>query len=296
VLAVRAYYEATGHSLLVEEVMGALREIIAWHMAGTRFGIGADPADGLLHAGEPGLQLTWMDAKVGDWVVTPRIGKPVEINALWYNVLRAYGDLLSALGGAGGNGAHKYRQLADRVRTSFRMRFVRRGLATLADVVDGPDGDDLSVRPNQILAISLPYPLLDEAEAATVLDVVGRELLTSYGLRSLDRGHHAYRATYGGDPLTRDGAYHQGTVWAWLLGPYAEAYYRVTGDAEGARRLLEPIVDHVRDAGLGSVSEIFDADPPHAARGCVAQAWSVAEILRVWRITSAESGRRAGWP
>ncbi len=280
VLAVRAYYEATQDARLLYDLLPALREIIDRHMSGTRYGIGVDPGDGLLRAGEPGTQLTWMDARVGDWVVTPRVGKPVEINALWYNALRALAALLAA---RSDEAARIHDTFADRVRTSFRRRFVRPGQAHLADVVDGPEGDDLALRPNQLFAVSLPFPLLDDAEAAAVVDAAGRALLTSYGLRSLGQDHPAYQGQYGGDQRKRDGAYHQGTVWAWLLGSYAEAYYRVSGDVAAALRLLGPIEDHLRDAGLGTVSEIFEGDPPHLPRGCVAQAWSVAEVLRVWK-------------
>ncbi len=280
VLAVRAYYEATQDARLLYDLLPALRDIIDRHISGTRYGIGVDQGDGLLRAGEPGTQLTWMDARVGDWVVTPRLGKPVEINALWYNALRALAALLSA---RPDDSSRTYDALADRVRTSFRRRFVRPGQAHLADVVDGPEGDDLALRPNQLFAVSLPFPLLDDAEAAAVVEAAGRALLTSYGLRSLSRDHPAYQGQYGGDQRRRDGAYHQGTAWAWLLGPYAEAYYRVSGDVAGALRLLGPIEDHLHDAGLGTVSEIFEGDPPHLPRGCVAQAWSVAEVLRVWK-------------
>ncbi len=281
VLAVRAYYEATQDARLLHDLLPALRDIIDRYISGTRFGIGVDPGDGLLRAGEPGTQVTWMDARVGDRVVTPRLGKPVEINALWYNALRALAALLAA---GGEEAARTYDALADRVRTSFRRRFVRPGQTHLADVVDGPEGDDLALRPNQLFAVSLPFPLLDDAEAAAVVDAAGRTLLTSYGLRSLSPDHPAYQGRYGGDQRRRDGGYHQGTVWAWLLGPYAEAYYRVSGDMARALRLLGPIEDHLRDAGLGTVSEIFEGDPPHLPRGCIAQAWSVSEILRVWKV------------
>ncbi len=280
VLAVRAYREATHDDHLVGDLLAVLREIVDRHVCGTRYGIGMDPADGLLRAGQPGWQLTWMDAKVGDWVVTPRIGKPVEINALWYNVLRTIAGFLAAQGEAA---AARYGTLADRVRDSFRARFARPGRGALADVVDGPDGDDLTLRPNQIFAVSLPFPLLEGDPAAAVVDEVGRALLTTYGLRSLCPEAPGYRGVYGGDPVSRDGAYHQGTVWAWLIGAYAEAHYRVHGDPEAALRLLHPFEHHLGDAGLGTISEIFDGDPPHLPRGCVGQAWSVAEVLRAWR-------------
>src|SRR5215218_10377573 len=282
VLAIRAYREATGDDQLVIDLVPALREIVERHLVGTRYGIGVYPADGLLRAGEPGVQLTWMDAKVGDWVVTPRIGKPVEINALWYNVVRTVADFLRAGGDAAG--ASRFAEMADRTRASFRNRFRRPDLDYLADVVDGPDGDDWSLRPNQVFALSLPYPLLDGDEARAVLDAVGRSLLTSYGLRSLAPEDPAYRGKYGGDQVSRDGSYHQGPAWSWLLGPYAEATYRLTGDRAAALAILRPLGDHLRDAGLGSVSEIFEGDPPHLPKGCVAQAWGVAEALRIWRL------------
>jgi predicted glycogen debranching enzyme len=285
VLAIRAYREATGDDQLVADLLPALREIVERHLAGTRYAIGVDPADGLLRAGEPGVQLTWMDAKVGDWVVTPRIGKPVEINALWYNVLRTVATFLNTGGDA--TAAGRYDTMAERARASFRARFVRPDRDHLADVVDGPDGDDWSMRPSQVLALSLPYPLLEGDEARTVLDAAGRALLTSYGLRSLSPDDPAYRGTYGGDQVHRDGAYHQGPVWSWLLGAYAEARYRLDGDTAAALAVLRPIGDHLRDAGLGSVSEIFEGDPPHLPKGCIAQAWGVAEILRVWRLVAA---------
>ncbi len=282
VLAIGAYHRATGDDALVAELLPALREVVDRHLAGTRYGIGVDPVDGLLRAGEPGVQLTWMDAKVGDWVVTPRIGKPVEINALWYNALRIVSDFAAASGD--GETAARYVALADRARASFRARFRAPGIDHLADVVDGPDGDDWTPRPNQVFAISLPYPLLEGADASAALGAVGRSLLAGYGLRSLAPDDPAYRGTYGGDQVLRDGSYHQGPAWSWLLGAYAEAVLRLTGDRAAALAVLRPIGDHLRDAGLGSVSEIFEGDAPHRPKGCVAQAWGVAEVLRVWRL------------
>jgi predicted glycogen debranching enzyme len=281
VLAIRAHHQATGDDALVADLLPTLLQIVERHLAGTRYGIGVDPADGLLRAGEPGVQLTWMDAKVGDWVVTPRIGKPVEINALWYNALRTVEGILADRADA--VEAARLRALADRTRDSFRARFRRQDLDHLADVVDGPARDDWTLRPNQIFALSLPFPLLEGEEARAALGAVGRSLLTSYGLRSLAPEDPAYRGDYGGDQVRRDGAYHQGPVWSWLLGPYAEASYRLTGDRDASLAVLRPIGDHLRDAGLGSVSEIFDGDPPHLPKGCAAQAWGVAETLRVWR-------------
>jgi predicted glycogen debranching enzyme len=278
--AVGAYDGTTGDRGLADELLPVLRDIIDWHVRGTSYGIGVDPGDGLLRAGVPGVQLTWMDAKVGGWVVTPRIGKPVEINALWYNALRTLAALLAARGAPG---VEQYEAMAERTRGAFLRRFVRPEGPSLADVVDGPNGDDLTPRPNQVFAVSLPYPLLDGAAAVPVLDEVGRLLLTSFGLRSLSPGAPGYRGTYGGHVGQRDGSYHQGTAWAWLIGAYAEAHHRLYGDAAAALEFLRPFARHLSDAGLGSVSEIFDGDPPHAPRGCIAQAWSVAEVLRVWR-------------
>jgi glycogen debranching enzyme len=289
VLAAAAYADAAGEPDVVDRLRAAVRDILDRHVSGTRYGIGMDPRDGLLHAGEPGVQLTWMDAKVGDAIITPRVGKPVEINALWYNALRTAALLFAR---SDEEAASRYEALAGKVRTAFHARFARPGQETLADVVDGPHGDDLTVRANQIFAVSLPFPLLDGAAAAGVVRAVGRTLLTTYGLRSLAPDAAGYFGTYEGDLLGRDHAYHEGTVWAWLIGPYAEAYHRVTGDAAGALRLLRPFEHHLSDAGLGTISEIFDGDPPHRPRGCIAQAWSVAEVLRVWRKLSAVAEAR----
>jgi predicted glycogen debranching enzyme len=279
--AIRAYHQATGDGALVDELLPVLVEIAEKHIAGTRYHIHVDPADGLLYAGEPGVQLTWMDAKIGDWVITPRIGKPVEINALWYNLLRALAEFLRARGDAAGD---RYDALADQARDSFRRRFVRSDVEHLADVVDAPDGDDWTLRPNQIFAVSLPFALLEGDAARRVVDSAARALLTSYGLRSLDPAHPAYTGTYIGTPAERDSVYHQGPVWTWPLGAYVEAHYRVYGDREAALAHLRPIEHHLRDAMLGSVSEILEGDPPHLPRGAAAQAWGVAEVLRVWRM------------
>jgi 4-alpha-glucanotransferase len=276
----RAYVEATSDIAALERVFPVLAAIIRWHQQGTRYGIKADPGDGLLRAGEPGAQLTWMDARVGDWVVTPRIGKPVEVNALWHNALRA----MAALGAQLGQDGAPYAALAERARQGFQ-RFVRPDGGGLYDVLDGPDGNDASVRPNQLLAVSLPYSPLEPTTRATVVRVCGHALLTSCGLRSLAPSDPAYRPHYRGGVWDRDGAYHQGTVWGWLLGHYALAEYRVTGDARAALARLEPLADHLLDAGLGTVSEIFDGAPPHRPRGAPAQAWSVACTLEAqWRL------------
>lgn len=278
--AVRAYHEATGDDDLIRELFPRLEEIVAWHERGTRHGIGVDPSDGLLRAGEPGVQLTWMDAKAGDWVVTPRIGKPVEIEALWYNALRSMGAfaLLS------NRPADRYEAMAIRVKRSAG-RFWNDRTRACFDVIDGPEGDDPSIRPNQLFAVSLHHPLIAGKPAQRVVDLCAKRLLTSRGLRSLDREDPAYVGRYGGNRIKRDGAYHQGTVWGWLIGPFVSAHYRVYRNAEGARSFLRPFFAHLGEHGIGSISEIFDGDPPHAPRGCIAQAWSVAEILRVWHET-----------
>ncbi len=274
----RAYLEASNDWPVLAEVFPVLADMIDWHVRGTRYRIGMDPADGLIHAGEPGVQLTWMDAKVGDWVVTPRIGKPVEINALWYNALAIMADFAERLG----QPSAPYAELAAKARQGFQ-RFVRPAGAGLFDVLDGPAGDDSTSRPNQIFAVSLPHSPLDPETQQTVVRVCGRELLTSYGLRSLAPGHPDYRPYYLGGVWERDGSYHQGPVWAWLLGHYALAEYRVHGDAAAAQARLQPIRDHLLDAGLGTVSEILDGAPPHVPRGAPAQAWSVACVLEAWQ-------------
>ena len=290
VLAFHATHAVTGDATLANDLLPVVRAIVDTYASGTRYGIGADPADGLLGGGEPGVQLTWMDAKVDDRVVTPRIGKPVEINALWYNALRILSALLASRAIPDTTAAGAYASMAERVRASFHQRFIRPDVPWLADVVDGPDGDDFSMRPNQIFAVSLPYPLLEGAEAAAVVDAVGRFLLTTYGLRSLSPDDPAYRGNYNGDQRSRDGAYHQGTVWTWLMGPYVEAHFKVHRGRMAALALLRPFEHHLRDAGLGTISEILDGDPPHLPRGCIAQAWGVAEVLRVWRRLMQETG------
>jgi predicted glycogen debranching enzyme len=288
VIALHSYARATNDTALVDELLPVLKDIVAWHIRGTRYHIGVDPSDDLLRAGEPGVQLTWMDAKVGDLVVTPRTGKPVEINALWYNTLRILAELLAARGDQAA--ADEYGARSDRVRASFLARFRRPEYPYLADVVDGPSGDDFTLRPNQIFAVSLPFPLLQGTLAASVVDQVGRLLLTSYGLRSLSPDDPRYRGTYYGDQYQRDTSYHQGPVWTWLIGPFAEAHYRAYGDPQAALELLAPCEDHLRDAGLGTISEILEGDPPHLPRGCIAQAWGVAEVLRMWRQLDQEAG------
>ncbi len=272
---VQAYLEATGDIDLIEELYPALQEVIDWHLRGTRYNIGVDE-DGLLYAGEAGVQLTWMDAKIDDWVVTPRQGKAVEINALWYNALEVMVRLAQVLG----KDERQYQHLAQRTRQGFGRFWYEAG-GYCYDLLDSPQGHDASLRPNQIFALSLPQSLLTQDQGRSLLEVVGRELLTSYGLRSLSPRDAQYCGEYGGDRWQRDGAYHQGTVWSWLLGPFALAHYKIYGDKALARSFLDPLFDHLRDGAVGSISEIFDGNPPHTPRGCFAQAWSVGELLRV---------------
>ena len=279
--ALDRYMDVVGDGATLERLLPTLVEIVDRHLAGTRFGIGADPKDGLLRQGAPGHQLTWMDAKVGDWVVTPRRGKAVEINALWYNALRLLEGWLIASGDkAGGRAMREHAELA---RASFNVRFWYPEGGYLYDVVDGENGDDPACRPNQVLAIALRHSVLDQSRWAPVLDVVRSRLLTAVGLRSLAPGHPDYKSTYDGDLRARDAAYHQGTVWAWLIGPFVDAWLRTyPKDRDGAHRTLEGFAAHLGEAGIGSISEIFDAEAPFTPRGCIAQAWSVAEVLRAW--------------
>ncbi len=290
--AVRATHAATGDDGLLKDLFPVLENVVEWHRRGTRYGIGVDPVDGLLHAGEPGVQLTWMDAKVGDWVVTPRIGKPVEINALWYNALRAMAGFARRLK----RPATDWDAAADRARDGFD-RFWNEKAGHCYDVLEGPHGDDLSLRPNQIFAVALPESPLSPERQRRVVDACARHLLTSHGLRSLSPADPAYRGFYGGPQMERDGAYHQGTVWGWLLGPFALAHARAYGDRAAARALLEPLGRHLADYGVGSIAEIFDGEPPFAPRGCVAQAWSVAETLRAWQtLSGGAAGARPAPP
>jgi predicted glycogen debranching enzyme len=276
----RAYHAATGDDALLRDLFPVLQEIIEWHQRGTRYNIHVDPADGLLYAGELGMQLTWMDAKVGGWVVTPRIGKPVEINALWYNTLCSMADLARRLN----EPADHYEALAEQTRAGFG-RFWNQEMSYCYDVIGGPDGDDPALRPNQLLAVSLPHSPLSPEQQRAVVDACARHLLTSHGLRSLSPDDPAYVGHYGGDQRRRDAAYHQGTVWGWLIGPFVRAHLRVYRDPALAQSYLMPLIRHLAGHGVGSISEIFDGDPPFTPRGCIAQAWSVAELLRAWRAT-----------
>jgi predicted glycogen debranching enzyme len=281
--AVDAYGTATGDSALVDSLLPTLVTILDHYAAGTRFGIGVDPADGLVHAGQPGLQLTWMDAKAGDWVVTPRAGKPVEIQALWIHDCRILARLCRERGDPAA--AARYAGLGERAATAFGARFWNGERGCLFDVVDGPAGDDPAVRPNQLFALSLEPDLLDPQRARAIVDTVTRSLWVGLGLRSLAPSDPAYLGTYRGDRLRRDAAYHQGTAWTWLTGAYVEALLRTGTSAANVRARLDGLADHLRDAGLGTVSECLEGDPPHRPVGCYAQAWGVAEMLRSLRLT-----------
>jgi predicted glycogen debranching enzyme len=276
--ALARYVEYTGDRATLTLILPKLQEIVRRHLEGTRFGIKADPRDGLLSQGAEGYQLTWMDAKVGDWVVTPRRGKAVEINALWYNALSL---LTQWLRDARHPEADEIAGHAELTRQSFNRRFWNESRGCLYDVVDGENGDDASFRPNQIFAVSLPHPVLDRQYWRPVVDAVEQKLLTPFGLRSLAPDEPDFKSRYFGDLRARDAAYHQGTVWAWLIGPFIDAWLKVHPDKrETARGLLAGFETVVAEAGIGSISEIFDAEPPFTPRGCMAQAWSVAEVLR----------------
>jgi predicted glycogen debranching enzyme len=299
--AIAAYLEETGDQPLLRELYPTLTEIIDWHRRGTRYSIHMDPADGLLYAGESGVQLTWMDAKVGDWVVTPRIGKAVEINALWHYALASMAAWARKLGE--GRAAADYEQTAQRVGTAFSESFWFEEGGYLYDVIDTPDGIpdahgrrvDRSLRPNQLFAVSLGTGLLDAGRARAVVEVCARELLTPVGLRSLAPGDPKYTGRYVGGPTERDAAYHQGTVWSWLLGPFALAHHRVYGDAAHAHALLAGLAAHLDEACFGTISEILDGSLPHTPRGCFAQAWSVSETLRAYHhLARSRTASRAG--
>jgi predicted glycogen debranching enzyme len=277
--AVRSYLNYTGDSQFVRQnIYPKLKEIVDWHIRGTRYHIRVD-TDGLLACGEPGVQLTWMDAKVGDWVVTPRLGKPVEIQALWYNAVRVLADLSDRFG----DESALLNELADSAKQSFHTQFWNAGAGCLYDVVN-LDQRDAAIRPNQIFAVSLHHSMLSPERAKQVVAVVQRELFTPLGLRTLSPRDPNYHARYEGGVLARDSAYHQGTVWPWLMGPFITAYVRVNGATAECKaqtaEWLKSFADHLRTAGLGQISEILDGDLPHEPRGCIAQAWSVAELLR----------------
>lgn len=281
-IAVHKYLKATNDVLFVmNEILPVLKDIIEWHQKGTRYNI-HETEDGLLYSGEEGVQLTWMDAKVGEWVVTPRTGKAVEIQALWYNALRIHEELLSL--NKEKMEAAIIAKKAATVKTNFLQHFWNTEDNYLYDVIDR-DGKDKSLRPNQLFAISLPYPVIDGKHGKAVLKVVEEKLYTPVGLRSLPADDSRYISIYGGDAMHRDSSYHQGTVWSWLLGPYIDSLMKVEGRSQKAKaqKVIDAFRYHLNEGCIGSVSEIFDADAPHHPRGCVAQAWAVAEVLRVMK-------------
>lgn len=282
--ALHRYIQITQDRDTLRTILPKLISIVDYHLAGTRFNIGIDPIDGLLRQGEEGYQLTWMDAKVNDWVVTPRRGKAVELNALWYNALRLLELWLTE---EGDERARNIREHAERAQISFNQRFWSPVNGYLYDVIDGPEKLDDSCRPNQIFAIALPHAVLYREYWEPVIETVKQHLLTPVGLRSLSPLHRDYKQNYDGDLFTRDAAYHQGTVWAWLIGPYIDALVKTYPEQrKNVRALLAGFEMHMNEAGIGSISEIFDAEPPFTPRGCIAQAWSVAEVLRCWKVYS----------
>jgi glycogen debranching enzyme len=283
--ALRQYVRASDDLTLVEQLHDRLVEVLEHHISGTRYNIGVDPVDGLLACGSSGVQLTWMDAIAAGRVITPRRGKPVEINALWLNALVTMASLSDRIG----QPSSRWQQLADRVRSSFQ-RFWNPAKGCCFDVIDAyaeqpanPRSNDPSIRPNQILVVSLPESGLNPEQQRGVVSICARELLCSHGLRSLSPADPAYAGHYAGGPTERDSRYHQGTVWGWLLGPFALAHWRCHRDRTRALGFLEPMAHHLLDGGLGTISEIFDGDAPHVPDGCIAQAWSVAEVLRSWQ-------------
>ncbi|MBK8913750.1 MAG: glycogen debranching enzyme family protein [Phycisphaerales bacterium] len=279
--AIDQYWRFTRDRATLAQLYPVACDIIDWHIRGTRYGIRV-AADGLLQAGEPGVQLTWMDAKVDGRVITPRIGKPVEINALWHDALRNLALHARELGEPAA--AERLTGQAEAAQRSF-ARFWDDERGWCRDVVDGPEGDDPRMQANQVFAVSLEHSPLEPEQRRRVVDGLGRRLLTAVGLRTLDPAEPRYHPRYEGRLVQRDEAYHQGTAWGWLLGPFVVAHHRVHGDRDAARRLLEPMLGQLLAHGVGSLSEIFDGDPPHTPRGCVAQAWSVAETLRAWHVT-----------
>lgn len=277
--AARQYLAATQDLVTLKKLFPVLAKIVSAHVKGTRYNIHVDPEDGLLYGGGPGVQLTWMDAKVGDWVVTPRTGKPVEINALWINAL----EIMQRFANVVGTSTDVYAKLLQKAKLSFG-KFWNAQRNCCFDVLDSPGiGNDSTMRPNQIFAVSLNAELLSAEQQKAVVDVCASQLLTPFGLRSLAPHEPGYTGVYAGGPRQRDAAYHQGTVWGWLLGPFALAHYRVYKDRAAARRLLERLATSIDFYGLGTLAEIFDGDAPHHPRGCIAQAWTVGELLRAWK-------------
>ena len=283
--AIRAYYEVTKNLNFVGELYPALQDIILWLKQGTHHNIHVDPDDGLLHTGNSDLPMTWMNAKIDDWLVTPRQGKPVEINALWYNALSTMAYFAELLD----ENPQRYAKMAKKVKTSF-ARFWNEELGCCLDVLDTPDGDNAQLRPNQIYAVSLPYSPLSPEQQQQVVDICARKLLTSHGLRTLATDDSSYIGQYGGDAKQRDTAYHQGTVWAGLIGPFIRAHLRIYNDINQAHSFIRPLCDQVTAFGVGSISEVFNGEPPFAPRGCIAHAWSVAELLRACQQVATYEG------
>ena len=277
--AIRACAAGTRDPNFARDLFPVLRAIVDGYTHGTRYGIGVDPADGLVRAGVPGVQLTWMDAKVGDRVITPRIGKPVEINALWFAALQTTAHFAEHCAAD----PQPYEDAAARVREAFE-RYWNEERGCCFDVIDGPGGDDPAIRPNQLFVVALAPELLAPERARAVVDVCVRELLTPVGLRTLATSDPAYVGRYGGDLTARDGAYHQGTVWPWLLGAFVQAHLNVYDDPALARTFITPLADALDGYGIGTLGEIFDGDPPHAPCGTIAQAWSVAELIAALRL------------
>jgi len=276
--AVRQYFGATHDTQTLQKLFPVLAGMVDAHVKGTRYQIHVDSADGLLYSGEAGVQLTWMDAKIGDWVVTPRTGKAVEINALWINALETMAGFARLLT----KSSEPYEVLALKAKEGFR-RFWNAQRACCYDVIDAPGfGNDASLRPNQIFAVALPVSPLTEGQQKAVVDICAERLLTPYGLRSLAPGESGYQGRYCGGPRERDAAYHQGTAWGWLLGPFAVAHFRVYRDHIAAKRFFDSIGAAIRLYGVGSLAEIYDGDAPFAPQGCIAQAWTVGEVLRAW--------------
>jgi predicted glycogen debranching enzyme len=287
--ALARYVEITGDRATLRHILPKLIDIVEHHLKGTKFGIGVDPADGLLRQGAEGYQLTWMDAKVDGWVVTPRRGKAVEINGLWYNALRLVEEWVRQERGE--EEAHPYKEHADKAQDSFNKKFWFAPGNYLYDIVEGEKGNESACRPNQLFAFSLEHPILKPDKWEPVLNVVKDRLLTPVGLRSLSQDHPDYKPIYFGDLRARDAAYHQGTVWGWLIGPFIDCWLKVhPGNFEEARSFLRGFGPHIDEACIGSISEIFDAEPPFTPRGCIAQAWSVAEVLRCWVKTTGAIG------
>jgi len=285
--ALGRYLDRTKDRNTLKFLLPTLIDIAEHHLRGTRFNIHVDPTDSLLAQGQEGYQLTWMDAKMDDWVVTPRRGKAVEINALWYNALCLLANWLRENGDDAS--AQRYHEHAEHARVSFNNRFWFAQGSHLYDVVDvdGGSGNDPSCRPNQLFAISLDHPVLDAKYWRSVVEIAEKKLLTPVGLRTLSPDDPNYKPIYAGDLRSRDGAYHQGTVWAWLIGPFIDAWLKVyPHDRAAARKFLDTFPMHLSDNGIGTISEVFDAREPHNAGGCIAQAWSVAEVLRAWLETA----------